>query len=43
LLALFHQQGNVEQMQHLADGVKIVGYLPGRLIAVYRRFFLPEE
>jgi len=39
LLALFHQQGNVQQIQHQTDGVHIVGRLPGRLIATYRPYF----
>jgi len=31
LAALFHQQGMVEQETHTADGVHIVGRVPGRL------------
>lgn len=43
LVAAFHQQGSVEEVQHLADGVRIVGYLPGRLVAAYRRYGEDEK
>jgi GTP-binding protein HflX len=44
LLKTFHEQGNVERIQHLADGVHIVGRLPGRLVAAFRDYFiLPDD
>ncbi len=43
LLTAFHQQGSVEQIQHLSDGVHVVGHLPGRLVAAYRRYFVLED
>jgi GTP-binding protein HflX len=43
LVAAFHQQGSVEEIQHLEDGVQIVGYLPGRLVAGYRRYLIEEK
>jgi GTP-binding protein HflX len=39
LLTLFHQQGNVQRIQHQTDGVHILGRLPGWLIATYRPYF----
>jgi GTP-binding protein HflX len=40
LIAAFHEQGSVEQIQHLSDGVDVVGYLPARLLASYRRYIV---
>jgi GTP-binding protein HflX len=42
LLATFHAQGNVERIQHTADGVDVAGRLPGRLVAGYRRYLVSE-
>jgi GTP-binding protein HflX len=43
LIAGFHEQGSVETIQHASDGVYISGYLPGRLVAPYRRYFLQSD
>jgi GTP-binding protein HflX len=50
LTALFHEQGQVEQVEHTREGVRIVGRIPGRLLAQYKEFdvglqqdFSPEE
>jgi GTP-binding protein HflX len=40
LLATFHQQGSVEQIQHTPDGIHIVGRLPGRLVTAYRPYLV---
>ncbi len=42
LLATFHAQGNVERIQHTADGIDVAGRLPGRLVAGYRRYLVSE-
>jgi GTP-binding protein HflX len=43
LTALFHEQGQVEEVEHTRDGVHIVGRIPGRLLAQFRDFeYLPE-
>jgi GTP-binding protein HflX len=38
LVSIFHKHGAVEQIQHTSEGVKIVGRLPGRLVADYRPY-----
>jgi GTP-binding protein HflX len=43
LLAIFHQEGNVERIQHTSDGVHISGRLPGRIVAAYRRYLVSED
>jgi GTP-binding protein HflX len=43
LLTVFHEQGSVEQIQHLADGVHISGRLPGRLLATFRHYAIPAD
>ncbi len=43
LLTAFHQQGSVERIQHLSDGIQVVGRLPGRLMAAYRPFLLSAD
>jgi GTP-binding protein HflX len=43
LIALFHEKGQVEVIEHERDGVYIEGRLPGRLIARYRPFEADEE
>lgn len=35
LIALFHEQGQVERIEHTRKGVQISGRLPGRLLARY--------
>ncbi len=45
LIALFHEQGRVERVEHLRGGVMIKGALPGRLLARYKPFekVVPEK
>ena len=43
LLAIFHQHGSVEQIQHTSDGVHITGRLPGRLVTTFRPYVSPSE
>jgi len=43
LLAIFHQHGSVEQIQHMSDGVHITGRLPGRLVTTFRPYVPPSE
>jgi len=38
LIALFHEQGQVEKLEHTRKGVEIQGRLPGRLLARYGSF-----
>lgn len=38
LIALYHEQGRVERIEHIRGGVIIKGSLPGRLLAQYRPF-----
>lgn len=38
LIALFHEQGQVDLVEHTRAGVKLRGRLPGRLLARYREF-----
>jgi GTP-binding protein HflX len=40
LIALFHEQGQVEVEEHAQGGVVIHGRLPGRLLATYQPFSL---
>lgn len=41
LISLFHEQGQVERVEHTRKGVTIRGRLPGRLLARYRSFETP--
>jgi GTP-binding protein HflX len=38
LIALFHEMGQVEEVQHHRGGVRIRGRVPGRLVARYAPF-----
>ncbi len=38
LIALFHEQGQVDRVEHTRFGVEIDGRIPGRLLARYRPF-----
>ena len=38
LTAQFHEQGQVEQIEHTREGVRIIGRIPGRLLAQYKEF-----
>lgn len=38
LIALFHEQGQVERIEHGSGGVVLQGRVPGRLLAHYRPF-----
>ena len=42
LIALFHEQGQVEYLENVQGGVVIRGRLPGRLLARYHDFIKPE-
>ena len=43
LTALFHEQGQVEEVEHTRDGVRIVGRIPVRLLARFVDFeYQPE-
>ncbi|MBN2043503.1 MAG: GTPase HflX [Anaerolineales bacterium] len=43
LTALFHEQGQVEEIEHTRDGVRILGRIPGRLLAQFRDYeYHPE-
>lgn len=43
LIALFHEQGQVERAEHTRSGVRIEGFIPGRLQARYRSFEIEVE
>lgn len=43
VVAMFHEQGMVERVQHLPEGVHIVGRLPGRLVGAFRPYLVSEE
>ena len=43
LIALFHEQGQVDHIEHNRMGVYIEGRVPGRLVARYRPFQLMAE
>lgn len=36
LISLFHDQGQIDRIEHLVDGVKISGRLPGRIVSQFR-------
>lgn len=43
LISLFHEQGQVERIEHVRGGVEIHGKLPGRLVARYHPFLLARR
>ena len=43
LLAMFHEQGQVEDLEHTRDGVLITGRLPGKIIAQFRPFDVSDD
>jgi GTPase len=43
LISLFHEQGQVEQIEHGRGGVTISGKLPIRLLARYQEFLRNNE
>jgi GTPase len=43
LISLFHEEGQVEQVEHGRGGVLITGYLPGRLMARYQTFLVAAK
>jgi GTP-binding protein HflX len=43
LIALFHEQGQVEFEEHAQGGVVIRGRLPGRLLATYQPYYLTSS
>jgi GTP-binding protein HflX len=38
LISLFHEQGQAERIEHVDDGVKIRGRLPGRLVSQFAQY-----
>jgi GTP-binding protein HflX len=43
LIALFHEQGQVERVEQQHGGVFIQGRLPGRLLARYQAYLVNQE
>ncbi|KAA3647770.1 MAG: GTPase HflX [Chloroflexi bacterium] len=43
LIALFHEQGQIEHIEHTRKGAYIEGRVPGRLVARYRPFQINAE
>ncbi len=43
LIAMFHEQGQVEKVEHTRDGVIMSGRLPGRIMAQYAPFEMTED
>ncbi|MCB2178759.1 GTPase HflX [bacterium] len=43
LTAIFHEQGQVEQIEHTREGVRISGRIPGRLLARFKGFREGDE
>lgn len=43
LISLFHEQGQVKRIEHGRGGVKMEGFLPGRLLARYQPFLLDNN
>ncbi len=43
LISLFHEQGQVELIEHGAGSVHIQGRIPGRLVAQFSEYLKPEE
>lgn len=43
LISLFHEYGQVEQVQHIRGGVILQGKIPGRLVARFRPYLRDEE
>ena len=35
LISLFHEQGQIEMIEHLDGGVKITGKIPGRIVSQF--------
>ena len=43
LVSMFHERGQVEYDEHTADGVKLIGRLPQRLIPYFENYRVIEE
>ena len=43
LISMFHEAGQVDQVQHVRGGVLIHGKIPGRLLARYQPFLTRED
>ena len=43
LLASFHENGSVSQIQHRTEGIHIKGFLPGRYVAQFRPFLVSDQ
>ena len=43
LISLFHEQGQVEKIEHVRGGVFIQGLIPGRLMAQFQLYARREK
>lgn len=43
LITVFHEQGQVERMEHKAGGVEIEGKIPGRLLSFFHQFEVENQ
>ena len=43
LTALFHEQGQIEVIEHTREGARIVGRIPGRLVAQFKDFEINSD
>jgi GTP-binding protein HflX len=43
LISLFHEQGQVQKIEHIRGGVGMVGMIPGRLITRYQPYFASQK
>ncbi|NMB88935.1 MAG: GTPase HflX [Chloroflexi bacterium] len=43
LISLFHEQGQVQRIEHRRGGVYIQGMIPGRLFTVFQEYMLSEQ
>jgi hypothetical protein len=43
LISLFHEQGQVERIEHVAGGVHIQGRVPGRFVAQFNAYLKSKQ
>ena len=43
LISLFHEQGQVEQVEHMNGGVLIQGRIPGRIMARFESYLREQD
>jgi GTP-binding protein HflX len=43
LISLFHEQGQVEQAEHINGGVLIQGRIPGRIMARFESYLREQD